>query len=111
MKAEDTVIKDEDIKDLWIPCETCHREPFWKSLDGAPECMECIAFKHRERQAEISFKIGKTAGVAESLNPTLKAIVASRSEGIKEVVAWVIDNYDDGLFLDELQVKCKEWGI
>ncbi len=59
MEAKETVIKEKDIKDLWIPCENCHREPFWKSQDGAPECMECIALKHREAQAEISFKAGE----------------------------------------------------
>ena len=35
-------------------------------------------------QAEISFKIGKTAGVAESLIPSLKAIDASRKAGARE---------------------------
>ena len=69
MKSEDTVIKAEDIKDLWIPCETCHRKPFWESMDNVSECIECIALKHRERQADLSFKAG-----------------------IKEVVEWVKEN-------------------
>ena len=31
--------------------------------------------------------------------------------GRKEVVDWVLNNYDDGLFLDEWKVKLEEWGI
>ena len=45
----------------------------------------------REAQAEISFKIGKTAGVAESLIPALKAIEASRKAGRMEVVEVIGD--------------------
>ena len=40
--------------------------------------------KVAEAQAEISFKVGKTEGVAESLLPALKAIEDSRKAGQKE---------------------------
>ena len=61
MEAKGTVIKNEDIMDLDIPCESCESKPNW----GSPtkECMECIALKHRERQAEISFRMGYKQGV------------------------------------------------
>ena len=76
-----------------------------------------------EAQAEISFKIGKTAGVAESLIPAIKAIEASRKEGIREVVEWLgkqsVQAGMEGceqyrvwqLKESEWQAKLKEWGI
>ncbi len=86
-----------------------------------------------EAQAEISFKIGKTAGVAESLIPSLKAIEASRKAGIKEVVEWIpelIQTIKDAMWEDDwgvkgviyegpldalvkrkVKAKLKEWGI
>jgi hypothetical protein len=61
IEAKDTVIKNEDIMDLEIPCETCDKKPAW----GVPtsECIECMALKHREKQAEISFKAGEKQGM------------------------------------------------
>ena len=65
-----------------------------------------------EAQAEISFKIGKTAGVAESLRPALKAIDDSRKAGIREVVEWLREhNGRPDHILDEWQAQLKEWGI
>ena len=72
-------------------------------------------------QAEISFKLGKTAGVAESLIPALKGIEASRKAGRREVVEW-IEAHTCGerlkiitkfLAISELdwQSKLKEWEI
>ncbi len=63
-------------------------------------------------QAEISFKVGKTAGVAESLIPSLKAIEASRKAGQEEVVEWIklhpnVPFYDT----DEWQSQLKKWGL
>lgn len=72
MKAEDTVIgqKESDM----IRCPAC----------GADFV---ILYKRiREEQAEISFKVGKTLGVAESLMPATKAIEASRKAGYEEGV-------------------------
>ncbi len=59
-------------------------------------------------QAEISFKIGKTAGVAESLIPALKAIEASRKAGRREVMEWM---QLEGHTADDFEAKLKEWGI
>ncbi len=30
--------------------------------------------------------------------------------GIKEVVEWVINHYDNGIFLDEFKAQVKVWG-
>ncbi len=110
MKAEDTVVKIEDIQDLWIPCETCHREPFWKTGDSPIECMECIGLKHREYQAEISFK----AGFNEALNTVVatREYDAGKEAGRKEVVEWLREN--DGepdYILDKWEAQLKDWGI
>ncbi len=77
LEAKDTVIKNEGIMDLEIPCETCDSKPAW----GFPtrECMEGIALKHREFQAEVSFKAGYRRG---------------KSDGIKEVVEFVTPKLD-----------------
>ena len=71
-----------------------------------------------EAQAEISFKVGKTAGVAESLIPSLKAIEASRKAGMKEVVEWIgAERHSIGRseqhYINEYrwQAKLKDWGI
>ena len=63
-------------------------------------------------QAEISFKIGKTAGVAESLIPAVKAIDASRKAGIKEVMDWIEEFpsvYKPSP--EAMHAKLIEWGI
>jgi len=31
--------------------------------------------------------------------------------GRKEVVAWVIEHYDNGLYMDEFKEQVKKWGI
>lgn len=126
MEAKDTVIKNEDIQELYIPCETCHIEPFWRTGNDKDviECMECIALKHREAQAEISFKVGKTLGVVETMKLSLKAMEDMKKAGIKEVVEWgnEICTYFDHSFpyikgrlrrnCDKcLQAKKREWGI
>ena len=77
MEAKDTVIKLEGIQDLWIPCETCHRKPFWETGDSPIECMECIGLKHREAQAEISFKAGREEGfiLSKVTDPVLSSLI------------------------------------
>ena len=78
----------------------------------------------RERYvAEISFKVGKTLGVAESLIPATKAIEASRKAGIMEVVEWIesqrvagftlIEGMGKGIPLSETKLKAqkKRWGL
>ncbi len=69
---EGTIISNEDIMDLNIPCETCDKKLSW----GFPtvECMECMALKHREKQAEISFKAGQEIRQLE-IDTTIKAIL------------------------------------
>ena len=71
------------------------------------------AIRALKAQAEISFKVGKTAGVAESLIPSLKAIEASRKAGI---VGWIegnsdLEKCDPETVMAEWQVQKKEWGI
>ena len=60
---EETVISKEEILSLWIPCEDCYRKPVWETGKEVTECMECIALKHREYQAAISFKKGWQAAL------------------------------------------------
>ena len=70
MEAKDTVIQNKDIMDLVIPCETCDKKPALGF--STSECMECIALKHREKQAEISFKAGmqKVVDIYRKENPS-----------------------------------------
>ena len=47
---------------------------------------------------------------------TLEAVCEKQAEisykaGIKEVVDWVINHYDDGLYLDEFKKQVKKWGV
>ena len=76
--------------------------------------------KSLQSQAKISFKIGKTAGVAESLIPSLKAIEASHKEGIREVVEWIERHCESddnnpiefSIFPEKSwQAQKKTWGI
>ncbi len=104
MKAEDTVIKIEDIQDLWIPCETCHREPFWRTQDTPTECMECIALKHREAQAEISFKAG------------IKEVVEFDKDILSHILQdgggnWSIESWLLMAFMKKRQAQLKTWGL
>ena len=105
MEAKDTVVKIEDIQKLWIPCETCHREPFWKTGASPIECMECIGLKHREYQAEISFK----AGQEEAIIKHGDYLVA---KGRKEVVDFIKDKavYSTENYI-AMQDKLKEWEV
>ena len=110
MEAKDTVMSPQEISKV-------RRQ--WASgqiVGGSPE-NDLI-----KAQAEISFKVGKTAGVAESLISSLKAIGASRKAGIKEVMDWIKGNHvlgvgDDGLYWQcyiseqEWEAKLKEWGL
>lgn len=73
MEASDTVIKNEDIMDLDIPCETCEEKPaHWHFITKV--CLECIALKHREAQDEVTWTIAHKAG---------------QESGINEVVDWI----------------------
>ena len=38
-------------------------------------------------------------------------VAEARKAGIKEVVEWVIERYDNGLFLDDFRKQVKEWGL
>lgn len=73
-----------------------------------------------KKQAEISFKIGKTEGVAESLLPALKAIEKSRKAGQREMVEWIEKHAlrekailgDNRILLAaDWEDQLKEWGI
>ena len=77
MEAKDTVMKHEQLDNI----PKIKSQPYSIDIYG----LEAVA----KTQAEISFKIGKTAGVAESLLPALKAIEESRKAGMGEVVRWI----------------------
>ena len=51
MNAKDTVINNKDIVGLYIPCGTC----WYPRNFQTSECLECMALKHRERQAEVTW--------------------------------------------------------
>ena len=40
-----------------------------------------------------------------------EVLVEVEQEGRRGVVEWVIDNYDNGLFLDDWRAKLKEWEL
>ncbi len=102
LEAKDTVMSKEQLN------------VYWSLVSGSSDVRRAI-----EAQAEISFKIGKTAGVAESLIPSIKAIEASRKEGRREVVEelglhcylWHDENNKQHICIDmdTWQVKLKEW--
>jgi len=112
MEAKATVMKPPQIKEAWL--KACQENI---ALDMLNYPLVIV-----QAQAEISFKVGKTAGVAESLLPALKAIDDSRKAGIREVVEWFVKEINpkyisfDGksyyTFGDrKMQAKLKEWGI
>jgi hypothetical protein len=119
MEAKDTVINNKDIMDLEIPCETCDKKPAWGFTTS--ECMECIALKHRESQAEISFK----AGFCEAVNNLgvhklcLDCQMVNYKVGIHEVVDWIKPRIAVNQFgimqtnIDAIEwlSKLKAWGI
>ena len=93
MEAKDTVMSLEQLNEI----------PDWDSLELTPVL---------EAQAEISFKVGKTAGVAESLQPALKAIEESRKAGIGEVVDWVELHPNVPFYRPkEWEAQKRNWGI
>lgn len=126
MEAKDTVMKNKSMLDLEIPCETCGS----KSAGDFPtrECMECIALRHRQAQAEISFKAGreeaskqliplhqKLEEIARKLADVESAIQEARLEGRREVVEWV-NNYRNFLGGISIQsgfwkAQLKAWGL
>jgi hypothetical protein len=62
--------------------------------------------------AEISFKAGrliKDEDLLKLSDNADKLFKAIKQQGIQEVVDWVIEHYDNGLFLDEWQAKVREW--
>ena len=83
MKAKDTVMSSEKWDDIYSK---------WLEYPGGTA--GDLANKMNEAQAEISFKVGKTAGVVESLIPALKAIEASRKAGRKEVIELLYEGCD-----------------
>ena len=120
MEAKDTVIKNEDMMELVIPCETCDRKPCW----GFPtrECMECITLKHREAQAEITFKAGQEDKQLQyraqitHLGSVHREITQKLvKEARKEVVDWVKETNHEpissGVVSPEWQAKLKEWNV
>ncbi len=80
-------------------------------------------------QAEVSFKLGKTLGVAETMKPALKAMEDMKKAAIKEVVEYIEQEkstayifegeyaygtkIDNQLFLDldDWESQKKEWEI
>ncbi len=72
-------------------------------------------FQVAETQAKASYEAGIIQGKMDYLLGQSEVIIeakeAGKAEGIKTVVEWVINHYDNGLFLDEWKAKCKEWGI
>ena len=110
MEAKDTVMTEDDLCRL-ICSEHRANTLEGKNCDGL-DCNQCQLGK----QAQISFKVGKTAGVAESLIISLKAIEASRKAGIGEVVEWLKDSRANGDFVLDFESdwwlnRLKEWGI
>ena len=95
----------------------------WRDMKGRLFDPYSVHFHDIERQAEISFKIGKTAGVAESLLPAVKAIEESRKAGIREVLDWEEEHNVIGYVYDtddpEVEKQnmidhanqLKEWGL
>ena len=102
MKAEDTVIHNRGCMADGYITGGC--------LGDKEVHYECTC--GREEQAEISFKAGKTLGVAESLKPALKAIEDSRKAGIKEVFDFLHEN-SAGIMMNEyaLEAQLKKWGL
>ncbi len=78
MEAKDTVMSKS-------------RATYWDS-SVLEEDRVLVPYSKVKEQAEISFKIGKTAGVAEGLRPALKAIEESRKAGMREVVEFIRGN-------------------
>ena len=66
-----------------------------------------------EAQAEVSFRIGKTLSVAETMELSLKAMEDMKKAGLKEVVDWVEKHKPFMAFHcdKDWQAKLKEWGI
>ena len=112
MKSEDTVMNTPTKRQFRIITREARADCSYWDIDGALEL-----------QARISFKVGKTAGVAESLKPTLKAIDASRKAGRKEVVEWaeqpckehyhgIQTTYLKRKYCEECwSAQLKDWGI
>ena len=119
MEAKDTVMRDAQIARAF-DCPGDELIPSDWDLHSRDDLRDVA-----RTQAEISFKLGKTAGVAESLLPAVKAIEKSRREGIKLVVEWIkkyedktvlIDDKDNPVasyFFEEgdLKAKLKEWEV
>ena len=118
MKAEDTVMNHRQIIDLIVAWrkKSLKTEPP-KTVDVAD-----LVISTAEVQAEISFKVGKTAGLAETLIPAAKAIEASRQAGRKEVVDLMTIACANGNtekqrltslcdLMRKYEAKPKEWGI
>lgn len=114
MKAEDTVMSDKQIWDL-------ERIKYDPNADEAGLFMSALKGV-AQAQAEISFKIAKTLGVAETMKFSLKAMEDMKKAGIKEVVEWIGENTQNiyhndtrhikclALNIPEWQAKLQEWG-
>jgi hypothetical protein len=95
---EDTVISNEDIMDLEIPCDTCEDKPSW----GFPTVkgMECIALKHREAQAQATYEAMKDELIRQ---------------GRREVIEWINEHIMGfemtSVIMDLWQQKLQEWGL
>jgi len=124
MEAIDTVIQNENIMDLEIPCETCDKKP----ASGFPtsECIECMALKHREKQAEVSFKAGYDEAIKKVLALRMESrewgLKEGRKNGIREVVEWINNNHETtsvwsvslerwAISPKDWQAQLKEWGL
>jgi hypothetical protein len=60
-QALETVLTNSEVMELDIPCETCHRKPAWEGIEPISECLECMALKHRETQALVTWDKSKEA--------------------------------------------------
>ena len=91
----------------------------WEDTVIKPDELGLAIIKHPElpmgqaiaiEQAEISFKIGKTAGVAESLIPSVNAIKDSYKAGINEVVKWIEEHKYKTRYLEgDIMVSVEDW--
>lgn len=84
---QNTVISRDEMRLL---CVKAYKD---KDIEVSPFAID-MTCPHSlcQAQAEISFKAG-------------------RKVGIKEVVEWIINHYDNGLFMDDFKAQVKEWGI
>jgi hypothetical protein len=74
-----------------------------------------LSFKSRDKEVKDAYNAGYQKAQTEATmakNVLLNKVSEKEYRaGIKEVVDWVINHYDDGLYLDEFKKQVKEWGV